>query len=177
MNVILFGYRGCGKTTVGKKLAGKLWKDFVDTDDQVRQRFGGMDIASIWEQYGEAGFRQAEVDATRQVLALENHVIALGGGTLMTPAARELVAGAQDTKRIYLSCAPATLLERINADGDTAAQRPSLTGDGSANDAGLAEIEQVLAQRDPVYRDVADVVFDVTFCSVEEVVKHLVSLV
>ena len=177
MNVILFGYRGCGKTTVGQKLASQLWKDFVDTDDRVRQRFSGLDIAAIWEQYGEAGFRQAEVDATRQVLALENHVIALGGGTLMTPEARDLVVGASDAKRIYLSCAPATLLERINADGETAAQRPSLTGDGSAKDAGLAEIEAVLAQRDPVYRDVADAVFDVTFCSIEEVVSHVVGLV
>lgn len=176
MNIILFGYRGCGKTTVGRLLANKLWKEFVDTDDLVRQRFDGTDIATIWEQYGEAGFRQAEVDATVQAMALENHVVALGGGTLTQPAARDAVAAA-DARRIYLSCAPATLLERINADTGTNGQRPSLTGEGSATDAGLAEIERVLAERDPVYREVADAVFDVTFCDPEQVASHLVKLV
>ncbi|MEM9416144.1 MAG: shikimate kinase [Planctomycetota bacterium] len=175
MNIILFGYRGCGKTTVGKLLANKLWKDFVDTDDRVREHFGGLDIATIWAQHGEPAFRQAEVEAARQVLSLENHVIALGGGTLMQPAAREAVASATEVKRIYLSCSPTTLLERINADaGD---QRPSLTGEGSAADAGLTEIERVLAERDPVYREVADAVFDVTFCDAEQVATHLVKLV
>lgn len=176
MNIILFGYRGCGKTTVGRLLANKLWKDFVDTDDKVRERFDGMDIAAIWEKYGEQGFRQAEVDAAAQVVALENHVIALGGGTLMQPAARESVVAA-DAKRIYLSCAPATLLERITADTGTDDQRPSLTGGGSAADAGLAEIERVLAEREPVYKEVADHVFDATFCTPEQVASHLVKLV
>ncbi|XAL99146.1 shikimate kinase [Phycisphaeraceae bacterium D3-23] len=177
MNIILFGYRGCGKTTVGKLLANKLWKDFVDTDDLVRQRFDGQDIATIWQQHGEHAFRQAEVEVTAHVLALDNHVVALGGGTLMQPAARESVADAADIKRIYLSCSPTTLLQRINADAGTDDQRPSLTGAGSATDAGLAEIERVLAERDPVYRAAADAVFDVTFCTPEQVASHLVKLV
>ncbi|MFI4861838.1 MAG: shikimate kinase [Phycisphaerales bacterium JB063] len=177
MNIILFGYRGCGKTTLGQLLARKLWKEFADTDDLARKRFDGLDIAAIWEQFGEPAFRQAEVEATMQALASENHVIALGGGTLMQPAAREAIAGASDVKRIYLACSPTTLLERINADAGTGGQRPSLTGGGSATDGGLAEIERILAQRDPVYRAAADAVFDVTFCTPEQAVGHLVKLV
>lgn len=177
MNVILFGYRGCGKTTLGQKLAAKLWKGFVDTDAQVRQRFGGMEIAEIWAQYGEPAFRTAEAEAAVQAMAAADRVIALGGGTLMQPAAREAVANAQDAKRIYLSCEPAVLLARINADAASAGQRPSLVGQGSAADAGLAEIELVLKERDPVYRAAADAVFDVTYCSIDEAVGHLVALV
>ena len=175
MSMVLFGYRGCGKTTVGEKLARKLWREFLDTDAQARERFGGIDIAEIWAQYGEPAFRQAEVEATVQAMSLSDHVVALGGGTLMQPAARDAVAGAGGVKRVYLSCAPATLWERIQADAATAAQRPPLTG-GGAGDGGLAEVERVLAERDPVYRAVADAVFDVTYCSVDEAVGHLITL-
>lgn len=177
MNVILFGYRGCGKTTLGQKLAGKLWKGFIDTDAQVRKRFGGLEVADIWAQYGEPAFRTAEVEAAVQALSMENQVIALGGGTLMQPGARDAVASAENAKRVYLSCDPAVLLSRINADTATAGQRPSLTGDGSASDAGLAEIQHVLAEREPIYRAAADAVLDVTYCSVDEAVTHLVALV
>ncbi len=177
MNVILFGYRGCGKTTLGQKLADKLWKGFIDTDARVRERFGGLEVADIWAQYGEPAFRTAEVEATIQALGSENQVIALGGGTMMQPGAREAVAAAEDAKRVYLSCDPAVLLERLNADTATAGQRPALTGAGSASDAGLAEIRHVLAERDPVYRSAADAVLDVTYCTIDDAVTHLVALV
>ena len=171
MNVILFGYRGSGKTSVGKKLAEQLWKDFVDVDALVRERFGNITIAEIWERWGEVGFRQAEVEATQAVVRFSDHIIALGGGTLMQPAARLAVEQAPDAKRIYLSCDPEVLYQRINGDETTQAERPALTDQGG----GLEEVKQVLAQRDPVYRAVADVVFDVTFCTIDQTVQHLIS--
>ena len=171
MNIVLLGYRGSGKTSIGKQLANELWKDFVDLDDVTRKRFNNQSIAEIWEQYGEAGFRQAEAEAAAGLLAKDDLVIALGGGTLTTDAGKAAVTSAENTIRIYLSCAADALAERIAGDATTASERPSLTGTADP----AAEVEAVLAQRDPVYREVADIVFDVTFCSIEEAVRHLIA--
>lgn len=171
MNIVLLGYRGSGKTSIGQKLAVELWKDFVDLDDATRARFNNLTIADIWEQYGEDAFRQAEADAAAELLAKDNQVIALGGGTLTTDAGKAAVQSADNATRIYLSCATDVLAQRIAGDATTAAERPSLTGDADP----AAEVEQVLAQRDPVYREVADLVFDVTYCSIEEAARHLIA--
>ncbi|MFP4144489.1 MAG: shikimate kinase [Phycisphaeraceae bacterium] len=171
MNVILIGYRGSGKTTIGRKLADQLWKEFADVDDAVRRRFGIDSIAEIWETHGEAAFREAEVETVRELLGRENHVIALGGGTVMQPGGREAVEQAADAKRIYLYCQPEELFARIEADAATATARPSLTAMGG----GIEEIRAVLAERDPVYREVADAVFDVTHVSPDEAVRYLVA--
>lgn len=171
MNIVLLGYRGSGKTSIGKQLAVELWKDFVDLDDATRQRFDNQTIADIWTNHGEAAFRQAEADAAAQSLAKENQVIALGGGTLSTDAGKAAVTQAPNAKRIYLSCAPDVLAKRIAADATTTTQRPSLTGHTDP----VAEVEQVLTQRDPVYRSAADIVFDVTYCSISDAVRHLIA--
>ncbi|MEX2387195.1 MAG: shikimate kinase, partial [Phycisphaeraceae bacterium] len=97
--------------------------------------------------------------------------IALGGGTLMQPGARAAVEQAADTRRVYLYAEPAALHRRIEADVHSAATRPALTAHGG----GLAEVEAVLAERDPVYRAVADVIFNVTDVTPEEAVRHLVA--
>jgi shikimate kinase len=169
MNVILIGYRGCGKTTVGKKLANHMWLDFVDVDEAICQRYDGQAIAAIWEAHGEASFRETEAAVVAELCAKDGLVIALGGGSLMQPAARQAVEQAADTKRIYLSCKAAVLAQRIHGDATTRANRPSLTDLGG----GVDEIEAVLAERDPVYRAVADSVFDVTYTNVNEVLDHL----
>lgn len=171
MNIVLLGYRGSGKTSIGKQLANELWKDFVDLDDVARKRFNNQTIAEIWEQYGEAGFRQAEAEAAADLLAKDDLVIALGGGTLTTDAGKAAVASADTATRIYLSCSADVLAERIANDTTTASERPSLTGTADP----ATEVEEVLAQRDPVYREVADIVFDVTFCSIDEAVRHLIA--
>ncbi|MEM9348340.1 MAG: shikimate kinase [Planctomycetota bacterium] len=171
MNIVLLGYRGSGKTTIGKQLANELWKDFVDLDDQTRKRFSNQTIAEIWEQYGEAGFRQAEAEAATEQLAKEDLVIATGGGILTHDAGKEAVTSAEDATRIYLACSADVLAGRIAADATTSDERPSLTGVADAS----AEVEEVLARRDPVYREAADIVFDVTFCSIDEAVRHLIA--
>jgi shikimate kinase len=171
MNIVLLGYRGCGKTSVGKQLADELWKDFIDLDDAVRKRFNGQTIAEIWQAYGEAGFRQAEAEAATQHFAEDDRVIATGGGILTHDAGKRAVADAENATRIYLSCGPDVLAKRIASDAATASERPSLTGDADP----AAEVEAVLAQRDPAYRDAADIVFDVTYCSIDEAVRHLIA--
>lgn len=170
MNVILLGYRGSGKTSIGKKLANELWKDFVDLDDQVRKRFGDITIAEIWEKWGEPAFRQAEAEAMQAFAEKDDLVIATGGGILTHDAGKKAVTSAENATRIYLSCDPEILAERIAADISTADERPSLTGSADAAN----EVKQVLADRDPVYREVADIVFDVTHCSIDEATRHLI---
>jgi shikimate kinase len=170
MNIILLGYRGSGKTSIGKKLASQLWKTFVDIDDEICERFDGLTIAEIWDQHGEAAFREMEVKVTQEYCAKSDLVIALGGGTVMQPAARQAVVEA-DAIRIYLYSEPQVLLQRIKGDAATAANRPNLTQFGG----GLEEIKSVLEERDPVYREVADKVFDMTELDVDNGLRHLIA--
>lgn len=173
MNVILIGYRGCGKTSVGRQLASRLWKDFVDVDDQTRRRFDNDTIADIWATHGEPAWRAAEVEVTRELCAKDDLVIGLGGGTLMQSDARAAVESS-DAKRIYLRCDVAELSRRIDADDATGGSRPSLTGAaGGPALSASEEIASVLEEREPVYRAVADSELDVTHISVDEVVRHL----
>ena len=79
MNIILFGYRGSGKSTVGKQVAKLLGCDFVDTDDEIVKRFDGLTIAKIWEQYGEPAFRQMETLVTQGCLQRRRAGDCVGG--------------------------------------------------------------------------------------------------
>jgi len=173
MNIIFMGYRGSGKTSIGKKIASQTWKDFVDTDAEVVKRFDGRSIADIWETDGEPAFRAAEVEVAQECLARDNHVVALGGGTVMQAGVAELIKAAPDAKRIYLNCKPAVLAQRIAADAASTASRPSLTGNAAEASGGIEEITAVLEERDPVYRDLADVVFDVSYIDLPAAVAYL----
>lgn len=171
MNIVLIGYRGSGKTTIGKLLAQELWKKFVDVDDLTCKRFGIHSIKEIWDKFGEPKWREAEVEVTRELMGRKDHVIGLGGGTLMQPGAREAVEQAPDTVRIYLHCQPDELYRRISSDSRSAATRPNLTNLGG----GVEEIRAVLAEREPVYRAVADKTFDVTHTSPKDAVRFIIA--
>jgi shikimate kinase len=171
MNIVLIGYRGSGKSAVGKRLANELWKKFIDTDAEVCKRFGGMSIAEIWDRHGEPAFRETECQVAVEVLAKDEQVIALGGGTVMQPAAREALAAAKGAVRIYLQCEPVVLADRLAGDAATRASRPNLTAHGG----GVAEIEAVLAEREPVYRQIADHELEVTRMTLDDVVRHIIT--
>ena len=193
MNILLLGYRGSGKSTLGKLVAAQTWKDFVDLDPRVTAKFDGRSIADIWQHEGEAAFRAAEVQTLAELLENDDQVIALGGGTVMQPAAAALVAELTDARRVYLHCKPEVLAQRIAADPASAANRPALLGDaergggavggaeqtgergaGGGHAADLAEITAVLADREPTYRRLADVVFDVTHVTPADAAAYLV---
>jgi shikimate kinase len=146
MSLVLMGYRGCGKTTVGRKLADRLWQKFVDTDDLVIAS-AGKSIREIFKQDGEAR---------------------LGGGAVLHERNRQLLS-TSNHQRIYLRCDPRELLRRIESDPNTADNRPALTGHGG----GLAEIESLLRTREPLYRQVMTGELDVTNLSVDEAMVYL----
>ena len=170
MSIVLIGYRGCGKTTVGRKLADRLWQTFVDTDELVVRK-AVKSIKEIFEQDGEAAFRDIESQVVRDVALLEDHVIALGGGSLGREENRRAVKGAGH-KLIYLKCDPEELHRRIHADPQTADARPSLTALGG----GIEEIRTILAEREPVYRGAMTAELDVTHLSPEDAVVYIVRL-
>lgn len=170
MNIILIGYRGSGKTTLGKQLAMRQWKTFVDVDSEVCKRFNNTSIADIWAKHGEPEWRRVEVEVTQELCKKDDQVIALGGGTLLEPGARQAVMHAENAIKIYLHCQPQELYKRICQDPRSNQMRPNLTDHAGS----LEEIEQVLAQREPIYRAVAEKVLDVTHLRLDNAVRYLI---
>lgn len=170
MNIVLLGYRGCGKTTVGRMMAAEMWKTFVDTDEEIVKRFGGRTIKQIWEEFGEQAFRDMEWDVVREVLEKDEQVIALGGGAPIQPVTRKVLEEAENVVRIYLKASAEELHRRIVGDASSGDNRPSLTEQGG----GLEEVRNVLAEREPIYEAVADKVFDVTLTPPKDALAYII---
>lgn len=164
------GYRGSGKTTIGQKLADRLWQDLVDTDELIVKK-AGKSIKEIFETQGEGTFRDLETQVVQEAMQLQEVVISLGGGAILREANRAAIR-ASGHKVIYLKCDPEVLFARIQADTTTSAMRPSLTPLGGT----LEEVEKVLVQREPLYREMMTAELDVTNLSVEEAVVYIVRL-
>ena len=169
MSVVLIGYRGSGKSTVGKRLADRLWQPFVDTDALIVRK-AGKSIREIFEHQGEQAFRDLESTIVRDTLKLKEHVISLGGGALLREENRAALK-ASGHKVVYLKCAPEELYKRITADPDSADARPDLTMEG-----GLEEVKNLLAAREPTYRAAMSAELDVTHLSPPDAVVYIVRL-
>ena len=140
-NIILTGFMGTGKTTVGKKVAAILGREFVDMDAVIEAR-EGRPISRIFAAEGEAYFRQLETTLCRELAARQGLVIATGGGALVN--ANNLAVMAATGLVICLDCAPAVLWQRIGQSEN----RPML----AQNDAGrIARLTALLEQRAPAY--------------------------
>lgn len=167
--IILLGPRGGGKSEVGRLLAQRLGVKFVDLDVLV-QRAALKPISQIFEDLGEAGFRELESDALRDALAGDAGVIATGGGVILRAPNRDRLLHT-DALRIFLTAEPAILWHRINADPNTPLTRPAFTRRG-----GEAEIRHVLDQRMTFYRQVCTHDIDTSAHSPAEVVDHILDL-
>src|SRR6185503_7732340 len=142
MSIVLIGYRGSGKTSIGKRLADRLWQKCIDTDEMVVAK-AGKSIADIFQQDGEAKFRALETESVKEAAAINEVVIALGGGAPLREENRRAIKDAGH-RVVYLKCEPEELLKRINSDPMTGELRPHLTALGG----GIDEINKVLAERE-----------------------------
>jgi shikimate kinase len=147
-NIFLVGLMGAGKTTVGKILSKRYHKTFHDSDHEIETRCG-VKIPVIFEIEGEAGFRKREELAITELTALSNVVLATGGGAILSTTNRELLKSRGIV--IYLRGSPEHLFERTRHDRN----RPLLQTSHP-----LAKLRELYQQRDPLYREVADIVVD-----------------
>jgi shikimate kinase len=172
VNTLLIGLRGCGKTTIGRELARRTDRPFIDLDDIVLATFTEASVSDVWSAHGEAAWREAEATALDEVLRAADQVVALGGGTPMIDDAHRRIVSRQRAGAatvVYLHCDTGELARRLARDGG---DRPSLTGAGP-----MEEIQTVLEAREPTYRQLADVVYDVTGVSPEAAAVEIEGLV
>lgn len=165
-HVALVGLMGTGKSTVGRRLAERLGRDFVDSDAQV-EALTGRTVREIFEADGEGTFRRLEADALAVALARPDPcVVAAAGGVVLDQLNRERLQ--RSAIAVWLRADPSLLAERVT----TACHRPLLDGEP------LAVLERMHEQRAALYDEVAGGrVVDVGACSVEGAVDAVLELV
>ncbi len=162
-SIILIGFMGAGKTTVGTACSTHLNMPFLDTDLMIEEA-AGMTISQIFAEKGEGEFRRIETSVLETLLRrTEAAVISVGGGLPLLEANRRMLK--QIGTVIYLEVSPETVLCRLK--GDTT--RPLLQG-GDAEE----KVNSLIAARDPVYRMAADEILNVNDCSIEDIVTELI---
>jgi shikimate kinase len=163
----LIGARGTGKSTVGRVLAARLGWGFVDADERL-EAAAGRTIADIFAAEGEKGFRDRESAVLAELAGMSHHVIATGGGIVLREANRELLR--RSGAIVWLIAAPEAAYARLSADPTTAARRPNLTPQG-----GIEEVRAVMAAREPLYREVAQIIVDSGSLSPESVADAILT--
>lgn len=162
VRIVLTGFMGAGKTTVGALLAQRLGWAFVDSD-RVVEESSAMSVAEIFARRGEAAFRELEAAAVRDACRDENLVLALGGGALEIAATRDFLATLPDTLTVFLEAPLETMLARCAAHTEGPV-RPVL--------ADRARLDQRWGQRMPWYRQ-AQLTVDTRERSPEIVAEHI----
>jgi len=156
---------GAGKTSVGRQLAKLLNKNFQDSDHEIEHRTG-VDIPLIFEIEGEEGFRKREQAVIDELTSQTNIVLATGGGAVLDETNRSNLGDRGIV--IYLSASVDQLLARTGKDKN----RPLLqTSDPRAR------LEELMAIRDPLYRQVASLMVDTDGCAVRDVVNKIIELI
>lgn len=155
-NIALIGFKGSGKSRIGKMLAGKLDMNYLDIDtviEEIHSRSGKnrMRVRSIYKKYGAEYFRELEARALKETAKKRSLVLSLGGGSPLNPRFKK--AGFKGTRFIYLNVKPSVLYARIRRKGlppfmDKKRPRKSF--------------DELLAKRTPVYEKIADITVDNT---------------
>lgn len=172
-HLVLVGYRGSGKTSVGKNLAKILGLDYLDTDIAIQEK-AGKSVKEIFADRGEADFRAMETQILEELVAQRENaqptVIATGGGMVMREHNRRLLK--QLGPVIWLKVSAEKALERILADSFTGEQRPALTDQNLAD-----EVREMVSARLPYYSACADLTVenDSDSLSTDEVAGEVVN--
>lgn len=161
-NIFLVGLMGAGKTTIGRSLAKRLDLMFVDSDREIEARTG-VSIPTVFDIEGEEGFRRRESEVIAQLSKQCAHVVATGGGVVLRPENRANMRGSGFV--VYLNVPPTILWERTRHDRN----RPLLQVDDP-----LHKLQELYAIRDPLYREVADLVIDGGRVSAQSVLQLIV---
>jgi len=161
-NIFLIGPMGAGKSAVGRHLARTLHLTFVDSDDEVESRTG-VDIAFIFEKEGEEGFRKREAAAIDDLTRLDSVVLATGGGAVINPDNRSHLGGRGFVVYLY------TTVDQQVARTKKSQLRPLLeNGDPRGT------LEALLQERDPLYREIADLVVETDGRKVHSVASEII---
>ena len=161
----LVGPMGAGKSTIGRQLARALGLKFIDSDREIEARTG-VDIPLIFELEGESGFRKREQEVIDELSSVPDIVLATGGGAVLDPQNRQNLGSRGNV--IYLHTSVDQQLLRTAHDRN----RPLLQTDNPRG-----KLEQLLAERDPLYREIADMVIETDGCRVRDVVQKITHFV
>jgi shikimate kinase len=166
MNIVLIGYRGTGKSTIGRLLAVRLGRELVSTDAEIVER-AQRTIPEIVAQEGWEYFRNLESDICRELGVRDRLMVDTGGGAILRE--QNVEALKKNGVLFWLTASVETIVKRIGRDN----QRPSLTGTKSFVD----EIQDVLQERMPKYQAAADHIIATDDRSIDQVVEHVLTLV
>jgi shikimate kinase len=160
-NIVLIGFMGTGKTSLGKMAAAQLNYDFLDTDQMIVAKTG-MDIPSIFQSHGEAYFRKLESEIARVLALVNQKIIATGGGFPLNPANIEVLR--PNSLVVLLKAAPGVIYERVKDH----TERPLL----AVSDP-LSKITEMLRERESFYRN-ADLILDTDSLGLDELSARLI---
>ncbi len=161
-SITLVGLMGSGKSTLGKLIASRAFLPFVDLDELIVKQ-AGKKIPQIFHDEGEDSFRALESECLAHCLESDQQVLATGGGAVLSPTNRTLM---RDKSRvIWLDANPEILAARISGDGN----RPLLNGVDP-----LSKVLELTAQRNALYREIADLKIDTGSLSDQEAVAKII---
>ena len=165
--IILIGFRGTGKTTVGKLLAQRCGCTFVDTDQRICQ-IKGASVTTIVEREGWEGFRRCEEEVLRELADATGGIVATGGGAVLHRQVWPELK--KNATIVWLTADTNVLMQRIARDAPD--NRPSLSGNGV-----VEEMARILAEREPLYRELAHFSVDTGRLQAVESVDYIVERV
>jgi len=165
-SIALIGFMGTGKTAVGKALAEKLGKEFVELDSLIEQK-EGKTIPQIFQQDGEIAFREREIEIAREVSGKKNAVIACGGGIVLNKINIDLLR--QECVIVYLTASPGVILKRTGGDES---ERPLLKAPDK-----VSHIKELLKLRQPFYERAADIKVSTSRLDINAVAEQIIEKV
>ena len=165
-SIALIGFMGTGKTVVGKTLAEKLGKEFVELDSLIEQ-MAGKTIPEIFKEDGEIAFRELEIEAAMEVSKKKNTVIACGGGVVLNKINIDRLK--KETIIVYLTASTGAILKRTLSEGET---RPLLNVQDK-----ISEIRELLSFRRPFYERAADITVNTSKLNIDSIVEQIMEKV
>lgn len=165
-NIILIGFMGCGKSSIGRRLASRLGYAFLDSDELIVESAEGKSISDIFAEEGEERFRERETGALQGLIDSTSIVLATGGGAILRPENREIIRKIGTT--VWLYADPEILFERATRNR----KRPLLQVENPRT-----TFNTLLESRLPIYKEAADLKIDASGLSHEQTVESILKAI